>query len=602
MDGAVVKLDALADPDGAGAQDDDGFLPRPGEGPGVAVIVVGSIEIGGLGLELSGAGVHHFVAGQAMGEGGLVHAGEPGQGLVGIAVLLALEVFLLINACSQGHLKVRQVFQLGQEPFVDHGELVDTLNGDALFQPLEDGEEPQVIHGGDPLLQIPAGGIRVIQGVQLDLRPSDRFHQGGLKGVLDGHDLAGGLHLGAQLPAGPVELVEGPLGELADHVVDGGLEAGEGFPGDVVLDLVQAVAQGDLSRDLGDGITGSLGGQGGGPGDSGVDLDDGVLKALGVQGKLAVAAALDAQGVDDLQRGGPEHLILLVHKGQGGRDNDGVAGMDAHRVHVLHGADGDGGALVVPHDLKLDLLPPEDVLFDQDLGDGGVVQTDLALLPQLFLVVSHAAAAAAQGEGGADDHGIADAVGDLHAGLNVVGGVGGDGGLPDGGHGILEDLPVLGLVDGVGVGADEPDVVGGQEALVGQLHGDGQASLSSQTRQKAVGLGFLNDALDGLGGQGLQVHRVGHGAVGHDRCRVGVDQHGLHALSLQNPAGLGAGIVELGGLADDDGAGTDDKDFFNGSISRHYNPSFIISVKRSKAVRVSRGPPWASGWNCREKA
>ena len=43
--------------------------------------------------------------------------------------------------------------------------------------------------------------------------------------------------------------------------------------------------------------------------------------------------------------------------------------MNPHRVKVLHGADGDGGALVVPHHLKLNLFPAKDILFDEDLGD-----------------------------------------------------------------------------------------------------------------------------------------------------------------------------------------------------------------------------------------
>ena len=51
----------------------------------------------------------------------------------------------------------------------------------------------------------------------------------------DGHDLAGGLHLGAQVPLGVDELVKGPLGELHRHVVQSRLESGVGHPGDGVL-------------------------------------------------------------------------------------------------------------------------------------------------------------------------------------------------------------------------------------------------------------------------------------------------------------------------------------------------------------------------------
>ena len=40
---------------------------------------------------------------------------------------------------------------------------------------------------------------------------------------------------------------------------------------------------------------------------------------------------------------------------------------------------------------------------------------------------------------------------------------------------------------------------------------------------------------------------------------IGVAQDHLVALFLQREAGLSAGVVELGRLADDDGAGADDE-------------------------------------------
>ena len=397
MDGAVIELNALTDADGAGTEHDDGVPPVSGEVPCVAQVVEGGIEIGGLGLELCRAGIDHLIAGQAVGERTLCHASQPSQGLVQVAVLFALEIQRVGHGVLDLSLVIDQVLQLADEPLVDFGDVMDVLHAHALGQGLKDGEQTQVIHGSQPLVQAAAGGVVVVQAVQLDLRAAHGLHQRGLKGMLDGHDLAGGLHLGAKLPAGPVELIKGPLGELDHHIVHRRLEAGVGFAGHVVLDFVQGIAQGDLGCDLGDGVAGGLGSQRGGPGDSGIDLDDGILKAVGVQGELAVTATLDAHLLDDLQCGRAEHLILFVRQSQRRGHDDRVAGVDAHGVKVLHGADRDGRALVVAHDLKLDLFPAEDILFDQDLRDGGVVQTNGTDLPQLFLVVGHAAAAAAQG-------------------------------------------------------------------------------------------------------------------------------------------------------------------------------------------------------------
>src|SRR5699024_5305047 len=156
------------------------------------------------------------------------------------------------------------------------------------------------------------------------------------------------------------------------------------------------------------GVAGGLGGQGGGAGHTGVDLDDRVLIAVGVQGELHVAPALDLQGGDDVQGGGTEHLILLVGQGLGGGHHDGVAGVHAHGVDVLHGAHSDHVARAVPHDLELDLLPAGDAPLDEHLAHAGEVDATVRDLLQRGAVVGDAAAGAAQGVGGADDDRIAD--------------------------------------------------------------------------------------------------------------------------------------------------------------------------------------------------
>ena len=50
-------------------------------------------------------------------------------------------------------------------------------------------------------------------------------------------------------------------GNLDDHVIDGRLEAGRRLARDVVLDFVQAIADGELRGDLRDGESGGLRGQ-----------------------------------------------------------------------------------------------------------------------------------------------------------------------------------------------------------------------------------------------------------------------------------------------------------------------------------------------------
>ncbi len=60
-----------------------------------------------------------------------------------------------------------------------------------------------------------------------------------------------------------------------------------------------------------------------------------------------------------------------------------------------------------------------------------------------------------------------------------------------------------------------------------------QAGLPAERRQQAIRPLALDDPADDLGRQRLDVDRVGHVLVGHDRGRVGVDQDRADALLAQ---------------------------------------------------------------------
>ena len=171
------------------------------------------------------------------------------------------------------------VEQLGNGEDVVGAELADILQ--------------HLVHGHIVELGVVDVGRAALQG-------ADALEQGLLQVGADAHDLAGGLHLGAQLVAGGGELIEGEPGQLGDDVVQAGLEGGVGV-GD--LDVLQGHAHGDLGGDPGDGVAGGLGGQGRAAGDPGVDLDEVVFRGGGIQGELDVAAALDLQLPDDLDGG-----------------------------------------------------------------------------------------------------------------------------------------------------------------------------------------------------------------------------------------------------------------------------------------------------------
>ena len=142
-------------------------------------------------------------------------------------------------------------------------------------------------------------------------------------------------------------------------------------------------------------------------------------------------------------------------------------------------------------------------------------------------------------------------------------------------HRLAEQLAVLGLVDGLGSGADHLDAVLLEHAHLAQRQRGVERRLAAHGRQqhqlvvRPGGALLLDDLRDDLGRDRLDIGGVGELRVGHDRRRVGIDQDDAVALVLQRLDGLGAGIVELAGLADDDRAGADDEDRVDVGAFRH---------------------------------
>ena len=373
------------------------------------------------------------------------------------------------------------------------------------------------------------------------------------------------------------ELVKGPLRQLHHHIVQRRLKAGAGLAGDVVGDLVQGIAQGQARADLRDRIAGGLRRQGRGTGNAGIDLDDRVFKALGVQRELTVAAADDAEGGDDIQRRTAQHLVLPVRQRQSRCHHDGIAGVNADRVEVLHAADGNHVAGRIAHGFKLDLLPAGHTLLDEHLGNGGKIQAVACDGRELLRGIRDAAAGAAQGIGRTDNNRVTDLRGDLQRLLHRGGGGGRNYRLSHLFQGLTEALAVLGALDALDIRAEKPYAVLLQGSVTAELHGEGQAGLAAEACQQAVRALLGNDAAQGLRGQGFEIDGIGQLLVGHNGGGVGIDKDGLDAFLPQNAAGLCARVVKLSRLPDDDRSGTDHQDLMDAPVLRHVSPPPLSS-------------------------
>ena len=452
-----------------------------------------------------------------------------------------------------------------QEPGIDAGALVEFIHVHAQPQGVGHGPQPSGVGDRQGLAQRGEPGLRFAgrgrEAGAVDLQRAQRLVQRLLERAADRHGLADRLHLRPEQVARLREFVEREARQLDDHVVDGRLERGRRLARDVVRNLVQAIADRQLGGDLGDRKAGRLARQRGRTRYARVHLDHDQPARIRVDGELDVrAAGIHADLADDAQRGVAQQLIFLVGQGLGRRDRDRVAGMHAQRVEVLDGADDDHVVAGVAHDLQLELLPAGDRLLDQHFVRGRCLQPPVHDAHEFVRGLHDAAAHAPQGAGRAHDERQPQIL-TQRAGVFQRPGVAAAWQVQaDTLHRGLEQVAVLGLLDGRQPGADEFHTGAVEHAGLGQFDRQIQAGLAADGRQQRIRAFRGDDLFQHRARERLDVGAVGEIRVGHDGRRVGVDQHDAKALLLERLARLRARVVELARLADDDRTGPDQED------------------------------------------
>ena len=151
----------------------------------------------------------------------------------------------------------------------------------------------------------------------------------------------------------------------------------------------------------------------------------------------------------------------------------------------------------------------------------------------ILAVIGHTAAGSAQSERRADDGGQADFLQliqrDLHTGVQIGAAILALGRGHDGGFGVLktqtihrlaEQGTVFGHFDGVALGADHLNAEFFKHAHLFQRQRGVQPGLPAHCGQQGVGALFLDDLGDNLGGDRLDIRRIGQAGVGHDGGRI----------------------------------------------------------------------------------
>ncbi len=243
--------------------------------------------------------------------------------------------------------------------------------------------------------------------------------------------------------------------------------------------------------------------------------------------ELYIRAADDANRLHDAIGVLLKALLQVLRHSQHGRDAIAVSRVHTHRVHVFDEADGDHLVLRVAHDLEFELLPTEYRLFDEYLvhqTGGNPAGRDSA---QFLDIPGHAAACATKRVGRANHNRVAQFLRDLLSLLDAEGRAAARHLYAQTIHRILERDAVLTALDSVRLDADYLHAVLVQYALLVKLCGKIQSGLTAQVRQYSIRALLRNNLLQALNSERLHVRRISHPRIGHDRCRIGVDQDDL---------------------------------------------------------------------------
>ena len=127
-------------------------------------------------------------------------------------------------------------------------------------------------------------------------------------------------------------------------------------------------------------------------------------------------------------------------------------------------------------------------------------------------------------------------------------------------HGLPEQVAILGHVDGLAGRGNEFHVVFLEHTLAREVECAVETRLATHRGQQGIRTLPGDDAFDRRPVHRLDVDRVCHFRVRHDRRRVGIHQDDAIPLLPQRLARLRTRVIELARLADHDRTGAYDQD------------------------------------------
>lgn len=502
------------------------------EGDIVGGGVVRSVQVVGISRELGGKGInllHEWLDTEVLtASADLILSAADGIGdlSVGESHLLGLHEEILLEAEEASNVlhlvsAVDNVLELVQEPLVNLGQVVETVDSVALVEHSLADSQPTAVSWVLELV------VEIVKLVSLETDEAGvNLANGLLDGLLEGsansHDLSDRLHGGTNVTLHVLELGQIPTGDLGDDVIQRRLEVGAGGLCNRVGKLGERVAETNLGSSVCERVTGSLGSKSRRTRETGVDLDDSVVESVWLQSVLDVTLTNNTEMANNLDSGGTEHVVLLVAQGLGRRNDNGVTSVNAKGIEVLHVADGDAVVGGVADNLILDFLPSLQGLLDQDLR--GQSERPSRHVAELLLIMRESRSKTTQSVGSADDDGVSNNLGGFQCLLdgsdsNRLGD--GDVNLPES---LSEELSVLTGLEGLDWRSQDLDSVLLEKSHAFHLDTQVQGGLATESEEDSVRLLALDNIFDIFGGNRQIVDLVGEHMGSLNRGNVRVDE------------------------------------------------------------------------------
>ena len=194
--------------------------------------------------------------------------------------------------------------------------------------------------------------------------------------------------------------------------------------------------------------------------------------------------------------------------------------MNADRVKIFHRAYSNYITFCITDNFKLYFFPAAYTFFNEYLCNGGKSQTVCSDFVELFGSICDTAARTAESECRADYNRIADYISKFHSVINIFNDFGGNTGLTDFLHSILESLSVLSLMDSKRVCAEEFYIMGIEETFFRKLHGESETCLTAECGKEAVRFFHFDYTLYDIECKRFDIYLIRHSLVSHNSSRV----------------------------------------------------------------------------------